>query len=147
MRSIPANHTQPATNEWGIDVNTSIIRHRVADFIKQHPPFDALPEPDLLELAGSGRVKFHESEEFVYRRGDVRGKFIWILQQGTVHLLQGDQEQGRLHDVIEAGDLLGLDFFAGDGPYLYSARTATDVILDALDGGVMAAMVARHHSV
>ena len=125
-------------------MNTSVIRHRVADFLKQHAPFDALPETDLLEVAGSGRVKFHESEELVYRSGDAKGKFVWMIQQGTVHLLQGDPELGKLHDVLDAGDLLGLDFYSTGGPCLYTARTATDVLLYVIDGSLFERLVAKH---
>jgi len=33
--------------------------------LKHYAPFDALPEADLLNLAGSsGKVQFHESEEY-----------------------------------------------------------------------------------
>jgi len=53
-------------------VKTSLIRFRVADFLKQYPPFDGLPEPDLFELAGTGRVSFHEADEYVFRRGRPR---------------------------------------------------------------------------
>src|SRR5688500_12027561 len=49
-------------------VNTSVIQYRVADFLKRYAPFDSLPDQDLLDLAGSGRVKFHESEEYVYQQ-------------------------------------------------------------------------------
>jgi hypothetical protein len=103
-------------------MQTSVIRHRVADFLKQHPPFDTLHATDLLDLAASGRVKFHESEELIYEQGDSRGRFVWVIQQGRVDLLDGE----RLHDVLGAGDLLGLDT-------RHAARTATDVILYALD--------------
>lgn len=124
-------------------MNTSVIRHRVADFLKQYPPFDALSETDLLEVAGSGRVKFHEAQEFIYRRGDSKGKFMWMIQQGTVHLLQGDPEQGRLQDVLGEGDMIGLD----SGFYLHSALTASDVILYAIDSVVFEGLVSRYPGV
>jgi CRP-like cAMP-binding protein len=114
-------------------MQTSVILHRVADFLKQYPPFDALSQPDLLELAGSGRVKFHESEEFVYWQGDPKGPFVWVIQQGRVDLLDGD----TLRDVLGAGDLIGLD-------RLTSARTASDVILYALDAAKFEALAGPH---
>jgi len=33
-------------------VDTSAIAYRVAEFLKQHPPFSSMEEPDLLEFAG-----------------------------------------------------------------------------------------------
>ncbi|MCC5021818.1 MAG: hypothetical protein J6386_03005 [Candidatus Synoicihabitans palmerolidicus] len=47
-------------------VKTSSISLRVADFIKKYPFFDYLEEADLLALARSGRVKFHESDELIF---------------------------------------------------------------------------------
>lgn len=110
-------------------MKTFVIRQRVADFLKQHTPFDALAQEDLLQLAGSGKVKFHESDEYVFRQGDPKQQFVWVIQQGRVELLEESDSSERLHDVMGEGDILGLDQFVGDGAYRYSARTATDVIV------------------
>ena len=104
-------------------MKTSVIRHRVADFLKSHAPFDSLAAQDLLALAGSGRVKFHESEESVYDEGDPTGPMLWVIQQGRVEIVEG----GHLRDLLGAGDLLGLDRFAGADHYRQSARTAKRV--------------------
>src|SRR6476660_7327822 len=100
-------------------MQTSVIRQRVADFLKSHAPFDALSEQDRLDLAGSGRVKFHESEEYVFRQGEPKKQFVWMIQQGRVELLEESGPVERLRDVLGEGDLLGLERFAGDGSCLY----------------------------
>ena len=46
-------------------MDTSVISYRVADFLKRHPPFQAMPEADLLELAARGRVRFYEPNEYI----------------------------------------------------------------------------------
>lgn len=124
-------------------MKTSVIRHRVADFLKSHAPFDSLAPDDLLALAGSGRVKFHESEESVYNEGDAAGAFVWVIQQGRVEMTEG----GQLRDRLGAGDLLGLERFAGATQYRQSARTATDVILYAVDAALFEGLVARNEPV
>lgn len=128
-------------------MKTSVIRHRVADFLKSCAPFDGLSEPDLLDLAGSGRVKFHESEEFLFRQGDPKGQFVWMIQQGRVELLEESASGEQLRNVLGEGDLLGLERFAGDGSYLFSARTATDVILYGVAGAQFESVVPRYPSV
>jgi signal-transduction protein with cAMP-binding, CBS, and nucleotidyltransferase domain len=125
-------------------MKTSVIRQRVADFLKSHPPFDALSEQDLLDLAGSGRVKFHESEEHVFRKGDAKSQFIWIIQQGQVELLTESGSGEQLRDLLGEGDVLGLERFAGDGSSPYSARTATDVILYGVSAETFEAIVPRY---
>ncbi|MEO8593273.1 MAG: putative nucleotidyltransferase substrate binding domain-containing protein [Candidatus Solibacter sp.] len=128
-------------------MKTAVIRQRVADFLRRHPPFDSLDEADLLELAGSGKVKFCESEEYLYWQGDPKGPFVWTIQQGRVELLEKAAGTERLRDVLGEGDLLGLERFEVDGRCRYSARTASDVILYGVAAPAMEAMVARYPAV
>ena len=128
-------------------MKTSVIRQRVADFLQRHAPFDALAEQDLLDLAGSGRVKFHESEEYVFRQGDAKGQVVWIIQQGRVELLEEAASGEQLRDVLGEGDMLGLERFAGDGTCLHSARTATDVILYGVSAVLFESLVPRYPAV
>jgi len=125
-------------------MKTAVIRQRVADFLLRHAPFDSLEEADLLVLAGSGKVKFCESEEFIYWQGDAKGPFVWTIQQGRVELLEKGPGGDRLRDVLGEGDLLGLERFEGDGRCRYSARTASDVILYGVAAPLMESMVARY---
>ncbi len=104
-------------------MQTSAILHRVADFLRKHAPFDALPEANLLALVCSGRVKSHQSEEYVFRQGDTKGSLVWVIQQG----------RERLCDVLGPGGLLGLDRFVDEGVSRYSHRTCTDVIFLSVD--------------
>jgi len=124
-------------------MKTQVIRHRVADFLRSHAPFDALALDDLLSLAGSGRVKFHESEEDVFEAGQPIAPLLWVIQQGRVELWEGKQRR----DVLGAGDLLGLDGLAGLETYAHTARTATDVILYAVDALLFSGLVARYEDV
>lgn len=125
-------------------MKTSLIRFRVADFLKQYPPFDGLPEPDLFELAGTGRVSFHEAAEYVFRRGRPRKPSIWVIQQGAVEIIDESADGGRLVDLLGAGDLLGLfDPMAGES-YSHSARTRGDVILYSIDARAFEAQASKH---
>ena len=128
-------------------MKTSIIRQRVADFLKRHTPFDALTEEDLLALAGSGKVKFHESEEYLFRRGDAPGQFVWIIQQGKVELLDETESGEKLRDVLGEGDVLALERFRGEGRCDCAARTATDVILYGVAADVFESTVERYPAV
>jgi CBS domain-containing protein len=125
-------------------MKTSVIRQRVADFLKQHHPFDVLSEADLLALAGSGKVKFCESEEYLFHQGDPKGQFLWVIQQGSVELLEEGAGGERLRDVLSDGDLLGLEQFLGDGASLFAARTATDVILYGVAASEFEPLPARY---
>lgn len=112
-------------------MDTSVISYRVADFLKKHPPFQAMDEGDLLELAGRGRVRFHEAHEYILWQGEPHKLYVFVIQQGTVSLW--DETDGRLalRDVRGAGDMLGLERFAGAPCCQHSARSASDVVIYA----------------
>ena len=107
-------------------LKTSIIWLRVADFLRQYPPFQYFTEADLLELAHSGRVTFHQAGEFLFQQGSARRDWVWVLQQGTVEIVN---EQGRVTDIVSAGDILGLGCALNGDTYLHGARTTSDVMI------------------
>jgi signal-transduction protein with cAMP-binding, CBS, and nucleotidyltransferase domain len=125
-------------------MNTSVIRYRVADFFKKFAPFDTLPHEDLLELAGAGRVRFHEADEYIFWQGKPRGSSLWIVQQGRVELIDARSGQEQLCDLAGEGDIIGLDGFLHEATYAFSARTASDVILYSFDAGAFDRLAKRH---
>jgi CBS domain-containing protein len=110
-------------------VDTSAISYRVADFLKKHPPFQAMEESDLLELAARGRVRFHEANEYLLWQGEPAKPHVFVIQQGTVSLWDESDGRAALRDVRGAGDMLGIERFNGAPYCLYSARSASDVVI------------------
>jgi CBS domain-containing protein len=110
-------------------VETSAISYRVADFLKQHPPFNVIDEGDLLDLAAGGRVKFHEAHEYILWQGEPHRFQIFVIQQGTVSLWDEAGGQAELRDVRGPGDLLGIERFNGAKACLHSARSTSDVVI------------------
>ena len=98
-------------------MKTSVIRFRVADFLKQYPPFNELSEGDLLNLAASGRVIFHESEEYLFRQHQPTGPALWIIQQGSVEILDETPRGEELRDMMAEGDILGGERVSGSTVY------------------------------
>ncbi len=121
-------------------MKTSVIRYRVADFLKQYPPFDELSAEDLIILAASGRVVFHESEEYIFRKNGTKASSIWVIQQGSVEIIDDTAHGEQLRDLLGEGDLLGIE----TGPtFCSSAKTTSDVILYTIDADQFAQLAAR----
>ena len=70
-------------------------------------------------------MSFHESEEFVFRQGQAPRACLWVIQQGTVELIDESHEGPPLRDLLESGDVLGLDGLLGRTSYACSARTSS----------------------
>jgi CBS domain-containing protein len=110
-------------------VETSAISYRVADFLKQYPPFSAMAEGDLVSLAANGRVRFYEAQEFILWQGEPHKAYVFVIQQGTVSVWDERNGVSELRDVRGAGDLVGAERFHGERSVLFSVRAASDVLL------------------
>ena len=113
-------------------MQTAAIGYRVADFLKQHPPFNSIEEPDLLSLVSRGRVKFHESDEFLCWQNGAYTPFIFVIQQGSVSLWEEAGGKEHLRDVRGPGDIIGVERFLGSQSSPYSAKSNGDVVVYAL---------------
>ena len=125
-------------------METAAISHRVADFLKKHPPFHAIEEGDLLDLARRGRVRFFEENEYIVWQGEPYQMHVFVIQQGTVSLWDEAGKIAVLRDVRGAGDLLGIEQFKAAGSYPYSAKSASDVVIYAFPAVEFKALVLKH---
>ena len=108
------------------------IALRIADFLQRHPPFEFLAQADLVSLAQAGRVKFHENDEVIFTEGQPRDRFIYVINQGRVRILEETAKGGELLDLRGPGELLGLQGILSDEPYINTGIAETDVLLYAL---------------
>ena len=125
-------------------MKTASIAYRVADFLRRYPPFQYLTDNELLELVGGGRVIFHEDGELIFEQGRKRSRYVYVIQQGAVRLLDVQPDGEVLRDVRGDGDLLGVGRYLGIDEHVYTARTETDVILYALPADLFWTLVKRH---
>ena len=113
-------------------MQTAAISYRVADFLKQYPPFQGIEEPDMLALVSRGRVKFHESDEFLCWQDTSYVPFVFVIQQGAVSLWETTNGNELLRDIRGPGDMVGIERFLGSKSYPYSAKANGDVVVYAL---------------
>ncbi len=125
-------------------MQTSAIAYRVADFLKAYPPFQSMDEQDLIELAGRGRVKFHEVDEFLVWQGAAHGPNVFVIQRGTVSLWQGSESEEELRDMRGPGDIVGIERFHGTPNVLYSAKAASEVGVYAFQSEALEKLIAKY---
>ncbi len=125
-------------------METAAISHRVADFLKKHPPFHAMEEGDLLDLARQGRVRFFEENEYIVWQGEPYRMQVFVIQQGSVSLWDEAGQVVALRDVRGAGDMLGIEQFNDASCYPYSAKSASDVVIYAFPANEFKAFVLKY---
>ncbi|HEY5792793.1 MAG TPA: DUF294 nucleotidyltransferase-like domain-containing protein, partial [Chthoniobacterales bacterium] len=114
-------------------VQTSAIHQRVADFLKEFPPFSYLDDAARERLANHGKVLFRERDDLIFEEGAPRGRFVYLIRQGSVRLSQKRAEEDALMDLRGEGELLGLSGPLSAPAYSRSAHALEDTILYALD--------------
>ena len=77
-------------------------------------------------------------------QGEPHKLHVFVIQQGTVSLWDEADGQAVLRDVRGAGDMLGLERFTGAPSCLYSARSATDVVIYAFPASDFEALVLKY---
>jgi CBS domain-containing protein len=130
----------------GRHVETAAINYRVADFLKRHPPFNAIDDADLLELAARGRVRFYEPNQYILWQGEPHRLQLFVIQQGTVSLWDEASDEARLRDVRGAGDVLGAERYIDAPNCLCSARSESDVVVYAFPEADFDACVMKYAS-
>lgn len=125
-------------------MDTFTISYRVVDFLRKHPPFQAVGEQDLLDLAGRGRVRFHEANEYILWQGEPHKLHVFVIQQGTVSLWDETDGEAVLKDVRGPGDLLGIERFNHAPWCLHSARSASDVVIYSFPASDFEALIEKY---
>ncbi len=113
------------------------ISYRVADFLRRHPPFEWMEEQELVALAETGRVRFHEALEVLHDAGEERQSWFAVIQQGTVEILDGEM----LRDLLGPGDIVGI---GSSERHRYCARTASDVLVYVFPQEALKPLLERH---
>ncbi len=91
-----------------------------------------MEEDDLLTLVARGRVKFHESDEFLCWQGNAYTPFLFVIQQGTVSLWEEAGGKEYLRDIRGPGDMIGIERYLGSPNCPYSAKATEEVVVYAL---------------
>jgi CBS domain-containing protein len=98
--------------------------HDIAEFLRQHPPFDTLDEEALAAVAASAQVEFFAAGATI-ADSDAAWAYGYVVRRGSVELVMGE----RLMDVMAEGELFGYLSVLLDEPLGFTARAAEDTLL------------------
>ncbi len=103
-----------------------------------------MDEAELVTLAARGRVKFHESGEYICWQSSPHTPHIFVIQQGSVSLWDETGQPPTLRDMRGAGDMIGAERFHGSSVSLYSAKAASEVVIYALQAADLEPLLERY---
>jgi CBS domain-containing protein len=102
------------------------ISQRIADFLKEFPPFEALTKDDLIKVSASVEVIHLEENETLFAIDDEVSDCFYVVKDGAVGLYRSE---GVLVDECDEGDIFGLRALLRQGKYLLEATALEESII------------------
>ena len=81
------------------------ISHRVADFLKNFPPFNVLGQSDLETLAEEITIVYKEKDSVIFAENDEPHTYFYVVNKGAVALKKGSDKS--VMDMCDEGDIFG----------------------------------------
>jgi CBS domain-containing protein len=111
----------------------------VGDFLRQYPPFDDMPDEDLLSVARAVEVEFHASGAVLFEQGDAPLDHLGVVVKGAVRIVH----DGRVIDELEPGELFGQGSLLAGLPARFSGVAAGDTLWYRIPAAVARCVLAH----
>ena len=110
------------------------LHRRVAEELKNHPPFSECAGEQLLLIAEHTEIQYLASNEVLFNLGDALHDYIYVVAKGGMELWRGEE----MIDRVDPGEMLGLRAIFEQGTYKAAAKTLAnkDALLYAIPKNV-----------
>lgn len=108
----------------------NIISERVADFLKDYPPFNALEEKALQQLALQVSIVYQEKNSTIFAEDETPHPSFYIVHKGAVTLRR--HTNNEIIDICDEGDIFGLRPLMANENYKLEATAHEESILYAI---------------
>jgi CBS domain-containing protein len=115
----------------------------VVEFLRAHPPFDALPPEEVARVAGSAEVEFHREGDTILSQGSEPVHHVRIVRSGAVEVIS----DGLLLDLLGPGELFGHGSMLSGLPAGFTARAHEDTLTYRIAEDVAVPVLARPETV
>ena len=105
------------------------ISQRVADFLKNYPPFSFLKQKDLELISEQIAIVYKEKDSLVFAENEETHNSFYVVHKGAVALKTSLQND--ILDMCDEGDIFGLRPLIAHENYQMEARTYEETILYA----------------
>ncbi len=120
------------------------IAGRIAEFLKEYPPFNNLAYEDLTTIAAGIRVVCLEKHKTLFQINEPLHDSFYVVASGVINLfVVSDAEETLLNKCIP-GDIFGLRPFFARNNYMMSAKAREESIVYAIPINVFRPFLARN---
>lgn len=123
------------------------IAERIADFLKDFPPFNKLTYDELLRIANDIRVVNLDKNQTLFRINDSLHDSFYVVASGVVNLSVIADAEETLLNKCPPGDIFGLRPFFARNNYMMTAKAREDAIVYAIPIATFRPFVAQNAEV
>lgn len=105
------------------------IAERIADFLKNYPPFNLLTKKELKSISEEVEVLYLEKGKFIFNAESKPLAHFYIVNKGAVKLTMQEEEKQNIIDICDEGDIFGLRPLMVKENYILNAETNEESIL------------------
>ncbi|MGY8915870.1 MAG: DUF294 nucleotidyltransferase-like domain-containing protein, partial [Flavobacteriales bacterium] len=106
------------------------ISHRVADFLKNYPPFSFLQQHEIETLSEQISIIYKEKDTLVFAENEESHPHFYVVHKGAVALRKSPNND--IVDICDEGDIFGLRPLIALENYKMEAKTHEESILYAI---------------
>ena len=123
------------------------IAENIADFLKEHSPFNHLTFEELTKIATSIRVVNHQKNKVLFQVNDILHDSFYVVASGVINLSVIADAEEILLNKCNPGDILGLRPFFAKNNYMMTAKAREESIVYAIPIAVFRPFVANNSEV
>src|SRR5690606_10870451 len=121
------------------------VSERVADFLKNYPPFNALKDKALERLSYEVTIVHKEHNSVVFSEKDAPHDHFYVVHKGAIALTK--KGSGQFMDICDEGDIFGLRPLMAHENYKMEAKAHEESILYAIPIALFKPMALENHRV
>lgn len=106
------------------------ISHRVADFLKNFPPFSFLHQKDIEVISEQISIIYKEKDSIIFTEDEETHSCFYVVNKGAVALRKSLEND--ILDMCDEGDIFGLRPLIANENYKMGARAHEETILYAI---------------
>ncbi|HLA56112.1 MAG TPA: DUF294 nucleotidyltransferase-like domain-containing protein, partial [Flavobacterium sp.] len=123
------------------------IAARIADFLKEYPPFNNLTHESLITIAEGIRVINLEKHKTLFQINDVLHDSFYVVASGLINLSVVSDAEETLLNKCYPGDIFGLRPFFAKNNYQMTAKAREESVVFAIPIAVFRPFVASNSEV
>jgi CBS domain-containing protein len=123
------------------------IAERIADFLKDYQPFNALSHQELIDIAINIRVVNLEKNISLFQTNDILHDSFYVVASGTISLTIVSDAEETLLNKCNIGDVFGLRPFFAKNNYMMTAKARDESIVYAIPIAVFKPLLAKNSEV